>query len=74
MYRNNVLFPYADGYYSVIPAGLPERFYPIDSADRYEIGNDVLCFKENTSEDIKQRLIKDYTEHYEKEKALGIFR
>lgn len=74
MYRTKPLFPYADGLYSIMPKGLPEHFYP-EEKSRVHIEEDyVICFDKNTSDDIKQQLIKDYAEYYKKEKESGIFR
>lgn len=74
MYRTQSLFPYAEGYYSVMPSGLAERFYP-EETERKHIADDyVICFALNTPNDIKQRLIKDYAEYHKKEKESGVYR
>lgn len=64
MYTAEPLFPYAQGKYSVMPSGLPERFYPEDANRVYKTENYVICFDEGVSQEIKQRLIDDYAEYY----------
>lgn len=71
MYRTEPLFPYADGKYSIMPAGLPERFYPDDESRVHETEKYVICFDKYVSEEIKQRLIKDYAEHVKEQKEKG---
>lgn len=73
MYRTKPLFPYADGVYAIMPPGLPDRFYP-EEKDRVHVEKDyVICFDKGVSDDIKQRLIKDYAEYHKKEKESGVF-
>ncbi|MBD5103457.1 MAG: hypothetical protein HDT47_01155 [Ruminococcaceae bacterium] len=74
MYRTEPLFPYADRMYAIMPPGLPDRFYP-EEKDRVHVEKDyVICFDKGVSDDIKQRLIKDYDKNYKKEKESGVFR
>lgn len=74
MYRTKSLFPYAEGMYSIMPSGLESRFYPKEAERKHVTDDYVICFVSNTSEDIKQRLIKDYAEYHKKEKESGIYR
>ena len=74
MYKTKPLFAYAEGMYSIMPPGLPDNFYPRDVNRIYKTEKYVICFNEGVLSDIKSRLIKDYTEYYNKEKSLGIFR
>lgn len=71
MYRTEPLFPYADKLYSIMPAGLPDRFYPQEKDRVYKTEHYVICFSEDATEDIKERLIRDYAEYYRKENESG---
>ena len=57
-----------------MPSGLPDRFYPDEPERRYFTKDYVICFDKDVTEDLKQRLIKDYAEYYAKEKASGVYR
>ena len=70
MYWLNDPFEYARGYYGILPTGLPDHFYSGDGENVFA-EDYVICFKPNTPEEIKQRLVKDYAEWYRKEKELG---
>ena len=74
MYRTKPLFPYVDGKYSIMPTGLPERFYPNEIERVHKTENYVICFDKDVSEEIKQRVIKEYAEHYAREKESGVYR
>ena len=71
-YNTESLFPYADGYYGILPAGLPDRFYS-GKGDKVAIGDEVICFAPNTPLEIKERFVKEYSEYMDKQKAEGIF-
>ena len=73
MYRDKSLFSYADGCYSIMPSGLPERFYPQEESRKHIEKEYVICFDKGVSEDIKQRLIKDYKDYYVLKKSSGIY-
>lgn len=73
LYNPKPILPYADDYYGVLPPGLPENFYPKDPKQRHAEEDYVLCFNENVSEDMKQRIIKDYAEYYRKQKESGLY-
>ncbi len=73
MYSTKSLFPYAEGKYMIIPNGLPERFYPKNKNDRHVVGDDVICFIGNVSDEIKKRLINDYKEHCKKQKESDLY-
>jgi len=69
-------FPYAEGYYGVLPRGILED-RDVGKGSAHIEKDYIIYFKENTPEDIKQRLINDYKEYYlkKKEEQLnGIFR
>lgn len=73
MYPINDPMEYAWEYCSVFPKGLPFR---VDKGTTIEIDDYMLFFVENTPEDIKQRIVKDYTEYFAKikaDEAAGIF-
>lgn len=71
MYRTEPLFPYADGYYGIFPKSFENR--EIGEGSIVVENEYVIYFKPDTPDDIKQRLIKDYAEYYQKEKASGLF-
>lgn len=62
-YRGKPLFPYASGYYMVFPAGFKRD---VGKGSIHETKDYIIYFKPDTPEDIKQRLIKDYAEYFEK--------
>lgn len=75
-YTSKPLFPYADGMFMVMPPGLPDRFYPAEKTRKHITEDYVICFNVDTPGNIKQRLIKDYAEHYRKkqeERLSGIY-
>lgn len=72
MYSSKPLFPYAVGYYGILPPGLPDNFYN-GEGDHVFTKDYVICFKPETPEDIKQRLIKDYAEYNSKQKESGLY-
>ena len=72
-YSSEPLFPYADGKYFVMPAGLPKNFYPEEPERMHKIDDYIICFSADISVDIKERLIKDYTEYYKKKWSSSIF-
>lgn len=74
MYKTVSDFPYADGYYMIMPPGLPSNFYPEDPNRKHVTDEYVICFQKNTPEDIKKRLIRDYAEYHKKEKESGIYK
>lgn len=67
MYRTEPLLPYANHCYSIMPKGLPEHFYPQEAVRKYVSEDYVICFDEGVSENLKQRIIKDYAEYHAKE-------
>lgn len=72
MYYTKNFFPYMEsGSYMIMPAGLPDRFYPKEKSRIHETEDYVICFKPDTPEEIKQRFIKEYAEWYKKELELG---
>lgn len=71
MYTREPLFSYAEGFYMLLPSGLPKRFYKGDG--EYVFTNDyVIYFKPDTPEDIKNRLIEDYSKYVANKKVSGI--
>ena len=72
MYRTEPLMPYANNCYSIMPPGLPENFYPKEDGRKYVCEDYVICFDKGVSENLKQRIIKDYAEQHAKDKASGI--
>lgn len=73
MYISTPQFPYIHGHYMIMPAGLPERFYPKDRNDRYEWNEYVICFDHDISDEIRKRFIRDFKENDKKEKELGYY-
>ena len=71
MYRKEPLFPYANGYIAILPKDMRN----IDKGEwsSTEFENDIVYFKPDTPEEIKQRFIKDYAEHCRKQKESGIY-
>ena len=67
MYRTEPLLPYANHCYSIMPKGLPEHFYLQEAVRKYVSEDYVICFDEGVSENLKQRIIKDYAEYHAKE-------
>lgn len=66
------LFPYMPEHsYFVMPAGLPNRFYPEKASRKYEIEDYVICFNVDLPEEIKQRFAKDYEDWIKKEFEMG---
>lgn len=43
-----------------MPPGLPENFYPQEDRRKYVCEDYVICFDKGVSENLKQRIIKDY--------------
>jgi len=74
MYRTEPLFKYAEGLYTIMPAGLPENFYPNEADRVHKTERYVICFNKDMSSDIKKRFIKDYEKEYNKEISSGVFR
>ena len=64
MYYHPYIFK--DGMFSIMPVGLPDDFYPTDKKRIYATQNYIICFKENISDDAKDKIIKEYAEFYEK--------
>ena len=62
------------GEYTIMPPGLPDRFYPRDPNKVHKTKNYVICFNIDINKEKKQQFIKDYAEYYKKEKQLGVFR
>lgn len=71
LYSSDPLFPYADGLYMILPAGLPERFY-LGPGENVTIGNEVICFKPDVPSEIKTRFIKDYSEYVANQNDVGV--
>lgn len=69
MFRDNYsskdLFPYATGYYMVLPRGLEGR--DVGGGSLVIEEDYLIYFKEGTPEDIKNRFIKDYARHHAEE-------
>ena len=71
MYRTKPLFPYAENYYAIFPKSMKDNQVGKGSIVVEDVY--IIYFQPNTPEDIKQRLIKDYAEYYEKQKQNGIW-
>lgn len=65
---------YAKEWFIELPPGLPDRFYPNDEHDMFKTDKYVVCFKHETPEDIRQRVIADYPAFYAeyKKRTIGI--
>lgn len=70
MYPANDRFAYARGYFGVFPKGFSRT---AGEGSTYETDEYIICFKKDTPEDIKQRVIKDYAEYHKEymDKFLG---
>lgn len=73
MYPVKPIFPYIAGKYTIMPPGLPSRFYPTEESRIHKTSDYVICFDEGVSDEQKSRFIKEYSDYYAKEKASGIF-
>lgn len=76
-YTSKPLFSYADGMFMIMPPGLPDRFYPNEKTRKHITEDYVICFNPDVPENIKERLIKDYSEYYHKkreEEFSGIYK
>ncbi len=73
MYRKEPLFPYANHCFAIMLPNLPVRFYPTEEDRIYRTEEYVICFDKNTPDEMKERVIKDYAEYYEKQKQNGIW-
>lgn len=62
-YKSEPLFPYAIGYYAIFPAGFKRD---VGKGSIHETKDYIIYFKPDTPEEIKQRVIKDYAEYFEK--------
>ena len=71
-YSSKPLFPYALGCCMVFPKGF-EKNRDIGKGSLIVEEEYVIYFKENTPENIKLRFIKDYAEHYKKQKDSGVY-
>lgn len=70
-YNSTPLFPYADGYYAILPKGLENREI---GAGTIVVEDDyIIYFNPDTPENVKERLIKDYAEYYKKQINSGIY-
>ncbi len=73
MYNPKSPFSYIEGNYSIMPPGLPERFYPKKDEDKYFTEDYVICFMGDVSKELKDRFIKEYTEYFIKMREAGIY-
>jgi len=71
-YSSQSKFPYAEGSYLILPTGLPDRFYSGDG-EHVTIGNEVICFKPDTPNEIIKRFVADYTEHLKQKQENGVY-
>ena len=71
MYRTESLFSYADNCYAVFPpVPFDERKQPTEGSCVFT-DNYTIFFEEGTSDEIKNRLVKDYAEFYQNELQEG---
>lgn len=73
MYNPISPFPYIEGNYAIMPAGLPERFYPKEAERKYYTEHYVICFNGEVSQELKERFIKEYDAYYRENMKKGIF-
>ena len=71
-YSLQPLFPYADGLYMILPAGLPDRFYS-GKGEHITVENEVICFKPGTSPEIINRLVSEYSEQKNQQNESGVY-
>ena len=75
MYPTKPIFDYMNwGEYSIMPPGLPDRFYPTDKSMVHFTSEYVITFPVEISNEKKQRFIEDYAEYHRKEKESGVVR
>lgn len=72
MYKREVLFPYAIGYYLIIPRGIEDK-YSSKNGTLIKENEYAIFFKEDTPKEIIERFTKEYSEYYEKKKNEGIW-
>ncbi|MBR6792621.1 MAG: hypothetical protein IKM49_05860 [Ruminococcus sp.] len=66
-YSSKPLFPYASGFYMILPRGI-EKSRKVGEGSIVIENDYVIYFKPETPEDIKLRLVKDYVEYHRKKK------
>lgn len=71
-YGLNPRFAFANGYFMLLPAGLPERFYE-GEGENVHIGNFVICLKKDTPKEIRDRLISEYQSYLSEQSEMDDF-
>ena len=71
MYPSAVPFPEYEGLFFVMPANLPDRFYPNNPEYYYKADRYVICFDKQFPMQEKESFIKRYENHYKTMKEKG---
>ena len=71
MYSSAVPFPEYEGLYFVMPANLPDRFYPNNSEYYHKTSQYVICFDKQFPMQERDSFTKSYEEYYNAMKDKG---
>ena len=72
MYPRVTPFPEYEGLFFVMPANLPDRFYPNDSEYYHKTAQYVICFDKKFPMLEKESFIERYADYYKAMKEKGV--